>query len=100
MSNDAVSLNKWNWAAFYFGPLWAVAHKLYLLTVLCFIPFLTFFILIYLGIYGNKLAYPKSTFNSVSAFMAVQAYWNIWAIRFMILTLVIIILQLLINWLY
>ena len=89
---DTNKLKKWNWAAFYLTPIWSIAHKLPVYTVLCFIPFVNFIVYIYLGVYGNRLAYPKSAYDTVDDFMEVQKYWNLWALRFIYITFILLIL--------
>ncbi len=79
---DKTKLDKWSWGAFTLGPLWTLANKLELWTVIFFIPFLNILLLFYLGFKGNRLAYEKSNIDSVDDFMSIQKHWDIWGIRF------------------
>lgn len=72
---EGVRTAKWNWAAFIFGPLWALEKGLircavlwFVITALILLPVLGFIINIiahfYLGRNGNWLYYKKITENS------------------------------------
>ena len=69
VSEDLEQLKQWNWGAFFFAPVWALVHRLELFTILCFIPFVNFVIMLYLGFRGNRLAYKRSPVRSVNEFM-------------------------------
>jgi hypothetical protein len=79
--NEKLILKKWNWGAFILSPIWTLANKLENWTILLFVPFVNIFVIIYLGLNGNKLAYAKSKSVSVHDFMLIQRYWARWAIR-------------------
>lgn len=55
---------KWNWLAFLFTPIWAIADKVWfaliVFTILAFlVPPLAFLFSIAMGIYGSRLAYDR-----------------------------------------
>lgn len=79
--DDFAQLAKWNWGAFIIAPVWTVANRLELWTLLLFIPLVNVFAIFYLGHNGNRMAYRKSTL-SIPDFMKLQRYWSNWAVRF------------------
>ena len=74
-------LDKWNWGAFLLAPVWTLSNKLEKWTILAFIPGVNVAAVIYLGLYGNRLAYEKSDIRNIEHFMALQREWSKWAIR-------------------
>jgi len=86
-------LKKWNWAAFFLSLLWTTGNKLEIWTVFCFIPFLNVIVIFYLGYYGNRLAYNKSSIDSVEDFMAIQKYWESWGIGLFLTVIGILALE-------
>lgn len=76
VSNDKKKLKKWNWGAFLLAPVWTLANKLDTWTILCFVPGVNIFVIFYLGQNGNRLAFEKSTIDSVDDFMIVQKDWG------------------------
>ncbi len=79
--SDRKKLEKWNWGAFLLAPFWTLANKLEKWTILTFIPGVNLLAVIYLGRYGNRLAYDKSDIRNIEHFMVLQGQWNKWAIR-------------------
>src|SRR5687768_6012254 len=72
-------LEKWNWGAFVLAPFWTLANGLERWTILTFIPGVNLAAVIYLGLYGNRLAYEKSDIRNIEHFMVLQEHWNKWA---------------------
>jgi hypothetical protein len=64
-------LRKWNWGAFLLGPLWTLANRLEIWTLLLFVPFGN----VYLAYHGNRLAFAKCKVNAVDDFLVIQKYW-------------------------
>ncbi len=95
--DDKRKLKKWNWGAFLLSLLWTTGNKLEIWTVFCFIPFLNIVVIFYLGYYGNRLAYNKSSIDSVDDFMAIQKYWEFWGIGLFLTAIGILGFQLLIE---
>jgi hypothetical protein len=87
-------LRKWNWGAAVLAPLWAFSHELRLLGLITLIlwisPLLPLTALtgILLGIYGNRLAPTRRTFDSVDSFAAVEGAWSRWGLIAFILLIV------------
>jgi len=79
--NDKGKLRKWNWGAFLLAPVWTLANKLEMWTILCFVPFVNIGVLFYLGYNGNRLAFEKSNIDSVDDFMVIQNIWGRWGVR-------------------
>lgn len=63
---DRKELEKWNWGAFLLAPFWTLSNKLEKWTILTFIPGVNLAAVIYLGLYGNRLAYDKSDIRNMS----------------------------------
>lgn len=61
-------MENWNWAAFLLAPFWTLSNKLEKRTILTFIPGVNLVAVIYLGLYGNILAYNKSDNQEHRAF--------------------------------
>ncbi len=72
-------LHRWSWAAFLMNWVWGIAHNVWI-ALLMFIPFVNFFMVIYLGIKGNELAWKNRKFESVEQFKQVQKMWTYWGI--------------------
>ncbi len=81
----------WNWAAFLLSIIWCFAMRLWLwfgliiiinLTLIIFFPvnniiiLINFFICLYLGIYGNKLAYNSRWWQDNKHFNDAQLFWD------------------------
>lgn len=79
---DLKNLSVWNWGAFALGPIWTLANRLEMWTLLLFIPFVNIIVLFHLGYNGNRIAYKKSGIRTVDDFMIVQKLWNRWGYFF------------------
>ncbi|HEX8037760.1 MAG TPA: hypothetical protein VF490_01355 [Chryseosolibacter sp.] len=90
-------LEKWNWGAFLLAPFWTLSNRLEKWTILTFIPGVNLAAAIYLGMYGNRLAYDKSDIRDIEHFMVLQGQWNKWAIRILWLGIVASIVGLFIS---
>lgn len=93
-------LNLWNWGAFVLPWIWGVCNNIYwplVIIALNFIPyagpFLGFAISVYLGIFGNKLAWNKVKNNHLDhkRFTRIQGLWNTAGILTFILLLLVVI---------
>ena len=93
-------LNLWNWGAFVLPWIWGVCNNIYwplVIIALNFIPyagpFLGFAISIYLGIFGNKLAWNKVQNNHLDhkRFTRIQGLWNTAGILTFILLLLVVV---------
>jgi hypothetical protein len=82
-------LRRWNWGAFFLGPIWAFANRLELWGILYFVPPITIFAFIYLPLRGNELAVRRSPL-SVIDFARLQRVWGQWGLRFFLVTWIII----------
>lgn len=77
----------WNWGAFFWTWLWAVAHNVWIgLIALIF----TFPMNIVLGIKGSEWAWQSRKFESVEQFKATQKKWTIWGWVFAVLAVIML----------
>lgn len=83
-------LNHWSWSAFLLNWIWGIAHNVWI-ALLMFVPFVNFFVSIYLGIKGNELAWENRKFESVDQFKAVQRIWTNWGIGIWVVSFIITI---------
>lgn len=70
-------LNMWNWGAFFWGPIWAVAHGLVGIFFLYFVPFAPIIMPVVTGINGNRWAWERKNYNDVEKFKLAQKRWMI-----------------------
>jgi hypothetical protein len=78
---DRDILNRFNWAAFLLTPIWCLVYKLDRWAIGSHIPGINMILMLYMGFNGNKMAYERSSIDSVNDFMAVQEYWRKLMIR-------------------
>lgn len=90
-------LKRWNWGAFILAPIWTLANKLELWTVLLFIPVVNVVVAFYLGFNGNRLAFKRSKIKSVDDFMIFQRDWELWGLRLLLFGLVILTLGVILD---
>lgn len=81
-TGELSQLKKWNWGAFFLAPIWALTNKVYLWVIILCIPGINIIAHFFLGLKGNKIAFPKSDLESVEDFMKLQKYWSTLALRF------------------
>jgi len=75
-------LKRWNWAAFLWGPIWAIGHNVWL-GLLCFVPVpLVYLVMIFiLGAKGNQWAWERNHYSSIDQFLDKQRFWvRVWLI--------------------
>lgn len=81
----------WNWGAAGLTWIWGFSHGVWL-SALTFIPVVSLFMWVILGIKGNEWAWSAQPWVSVEAFKRDQAKWKVWGIVMFILTIVLIAL--------
>ena len=69
-------LNRWSWGAFFLSAIWGVGNKTYV-ALLVFVPVINIFVMIALGLKGNKWAWRNKEWDSVEHFVKVQKRWEI-----------------------
>lgn len=81
MSNEHFVGNvyKWNWVSFFFTPVWAIANKVWFALVVFMIlvylvPPLVFIFSIFMGIYGNRLAYDRFDGDEIAFYQRKQKW--------------------------
>ena len=73
-----VELEHWNWAAFLWGPIWAIGHGVtwgwgYL------VPYLNIVMPFLMGAKANRWAWERKRYTSVEAYLNKQKQWiNAW----------------------
>lgn len=80
------NIKGWNWGAFGLTLIWGIYHRVWI-SLLTLIPLIGLPVKIYLGIFGNELAWKKNKWNSVEQFKQAQQKWRIWGILAFIITL-------------
>lgn len=68
-------LDRWNWGAFFLNAIWGVGNKTYV-ALLALVPVVNIFMMIALGLNGNKWAWKNREWKSVEHFQKVQKRWN------------------------
>lgn len=74
--NVPAEIEGWNWGAFFLNGIWGIGNKTYI-ALLAFIPIINVFMMVILGLKGNKMAWKNKEWDSVEHFLRVQRYWNI-----------------------
>ncbi len=82
-SEVPAEINHWSWGAFGMNWIWGIVHHVWI-SLLVFIPFVNFFVVIYLGFAGNKLAWQADKWESVEKFLESERKWKPWGIFFFI----------------
>lgn len=85
-------INHWNWGAAGLTWIWGASHRVWI-SFLAFIPLVNIFMIIYLGLNGNKLAWRADKWENVETFLAAERKWKPWGIFFIILNILAILSQ-------
>ncbi len=88
-------MRRWNWGAWFFGWIWAVAHRVPLGWVL-FILMVPFSAL-YLGMRGNHIAWKYRRFSGPEEFYWTEVAWGRAGIAAIALSLVLVVLRMLLG---
>ena len=77
-----VELKKWNWGAFFFGWIWGLAHGIKKqsfinLFLWFFLGIFAIFSNLYLGFYGNRLAWKAFKNSNWETFKQMQNQWKL-----------------------
>ncbi|WP_087021197.1 hypothetical protein [Thaumasiovibrio subtropicus] len=75
----------WNWGAFILCPFWGIRFGVYR-ALLSLIPGMGFFVMIWLGLRGNKLAWEADYWVSTYQFKQAQRRWSAYSLIYVILT--------------
>lgn len=67
----------WSWGAFCLGWIWAVFNRVWI-GLFCFVPYLGWLMVIYLGVKGRELAWRNKEWKSLEHFNEVQRRWSVW----------------------
>lgn len=71
-----LQIKRWNWAAFFLGWIWGLAHGVWI-SLLSLIPIVNIFVCFYLGFKGNELAWQTGRWTNVDTFLKRQRNWSI-----------------------
>jgi len=77
----------WNWGAAGLTWIWGIYHSVWI-SLAVFIPFVSFFLWIILGLKGNEWAWRKTKWASVEQFKISQNKWKPWGILFFALSMI------------
>jgi len=80
-------LRGWNWGAFFMTWIWGVSNNVWI-SLLTFIPVLSFIMPFVLGAKGNEWAWEHRHFDSVEHFKSVQKTWAWWGLGLFILSII------------
>lgn len=101
MMGTQVMPSGFNWGAFWFSWIWGLNHRKPILLVLIAVslvplvgPLLSFGGQIYAGLNGNKWAWESGRFATVDDCLACQRIWRTWALAFIGVTIVLVIIAL------
>lgn len=69
----------WSWGAFILSWIWAIGNSTWI-GLLALLPYIGFFVAIYLGIKGRELAWRNKRWDSLEHFNRVQRSWSKWGL--------------------
>jgi hypothetical protein len=92
-STVPLELVGWSWGAFGLPLFWGVYHNVWVALFSIFPPCSTLMSL-YLGMYGNELAWTRMQWESVEEFQTEQHFWNVWGVVSFAVSMVIPVLGL------
>ena len=69
----------WSWGAFLLSWIWAIGNRTWI-GLLALVPYIGFFVAVWLGIKGREMAWKNAQWDSVEHFNRVQRRWSIWGL--------------------
>lgn len=69
-------LDKWSWAAFLMGGIWAIFNRVWI-GLLCFVPVVGIFMTVVLGMKGRRWAWERTRHRDFDRFVRTQRNWVI-----------------------
>lgn len=69
----------WSWGAFLLNWIWAIGNKTWW-GLLALVPYLGFFVALFLGFKGRELAWKNNDWESYEHFDAIQRRWSFWGV--------------------
>ncbi|MBA4544388.1 DUF4352 domain-containing protein [Thermoactinomyces daqus] len=82
--SDVSEVKKWNWGAFFLGPIWAIGNRVWI-GLLALIPIFGIIMNIILGAKGSEWAWKAKSWKSVDHFKSVQRKWAWWGLGVFVL---------------
>ena len=70
-------LKGWSWGPFLLNWIWAISNKTWW-GLFAAVPYLGFFVALYLGFKGRELAWKNNDWESFEQFDAIQKKWSFW----------------------
>jgi hypothetical protein len=84
-------IGQWNWGAFLLSGFWPFFHGMVvfgiLYYVLCWIPFVSLIMAIWLGAKGNEMALKNRQFHDEAQFVAIQQAWTRWGFIILVISI-------------
>jgi hypothetical protein len=81
----------WSWGAFFFSWIWAIFNRTYI-GLLALIPYVGFFVAIWLGVKGREMAWKNKHWDNLEHFNRVQRRWSLWSLVLFVLPVLGILL--------
>jgi len=82
------SVAGWSWGAFVLNWIWAIGNRTWL-GLLALIPWVGFFVALWLGFKGREMAWRNGRWDSVEHFKRVQRRWSQWGVGLLLAGFVI-----------
>ena len=84
----------WNWGAFLFGPIWGIAHGVWI-GLLVLVPYVGLVMMFVLGAKGNEWAWRNRRWSDIAEFKETQKKWARLSLGIYLTILVLAVLGLL-----
>ena len=78
----------WSWGAFLFNWIWAIGNRTWI-GLLALVPYIGFFVAIWLGFKGREMAWRARSWDGVEHFNRVQKRWSYWAVGVLLAVVVL-----------
>lgn len=85
-------ISGWSWGGFLLTWIWGLGNGTFI-ALLAFVPLLNLGVAIYLGVYGNELAWKNKYWNDVEDFRNVQRKWAVAGIIVTLLSITLLALN-------
>lgn len=78
----------WSWGAFLLNWIWAIGNRTWI-GLLAMVPYIGFFVALWLGFKGREMAWKNREWDSVEHFNRVQKKWSSWAVGITLVSFVV-----------
>lgn len=86
----------WNWGAFLLNWIWGLSNRVWI-SLLCFIPFVSWIMIFVLGAKGNEWAWRNKKWGSVEHFKRTQRTWAWWGLGITIVLIVLNVIAIIVS---